>query len=52
MKVSIIVVTVNTPELTAACLDSVLEHTTVPYGLIVINNGRGRAIRTQRITPS
>lgn len=42
--VSIIVVTMNTPKITRACLDSVRRHTTVPYELIVINNSRAQAI--------
>ncbi len=43
--VSVIVVTMNTPKITRACLDSVRRHTTVPYELIVVNNSRGRAIQ-------
>ena len=43
--VSIIVVTVNTPKVTATCLESVRRHTTVPHELIVVNNSRARAIR-------
>lgn len=46
MKVSIIVVTVNTPHLTRACLESVRKNTSVPYELIVVNNSRARAIRS------
>ena len=43
--VSIIVVTVNTPKMTRACLESVIRHTTVPYQLIVVNNSPAGAIR-------
>ncbi len=42
--VSVIVVTMNTPSLTENCLRSVLEHSTVPYELIVVSNSRARAI--------
>ncbi len=49
-RVSIIVVTVNTPEMTAACLSSVFEQTTVPYELIVVSNSRSK--RIQRILSS
>ncbi len=43
--VSIVVITVNTPAVTQACIKSILHHTTVPYELIVVNNSRARAIR-------
>lgn len=43
--VSIIVVTVNTPPLTRACLESVAKNTTVPYELIAVNNSQALAIR-------
>lgn len=43
--VSIIVITVNTPRLTAACLRSVIRNTRMPYELIVVSNSRARAIR-------
>jgi len=43
--VSIVVVTVNTPAVTQACIESILRHTTVSYELIVINNSRARSIR-------
>ncbi len=43
--VSIIVITMNTPRMTAACLRSVVRNSSVPYELIVINNSRARAIR-------
>ncbi len=46
VKVSIIVVTINTPRLTRACLESVQKNTSVPYELIVVNNSRARAIRS------
>lgn len=44
--VSIIIVTVNTPQTTHACLTSVVQHTTVPFELLVVNNSRARPIRT------
>src|SRR3989338_3199761 len=43
--VSIIVVTMNTPKMTRACLESVILHTTVPYQLIVVNNSHAGAIQ-------
>lgn len=43
--VSIIIVTVNTPQLTRACLESVFAHTSVSYELIVVNNSRAQAIQ-------
>lgn len=43
--VSIIVITLNTPRITGACLRSVIHNTSVPYELIVINNSRARPIR-------
>ena len=43
--VSIIVATINTPQLTEACLNSVIENTTVPHELIVVNNSRAKGIR-------
>jgi len=51
-RLSVIVVTVNTPALTRACLASVSAHTTVPYELLVVNNSRAapiqRCLRTFR----
>ena len=44
-RVSIIVVTMNTPGWTRACLNSVLQNTSVPYELIVVNNSRALKIR-------
>jgi len=43
-RVSIIVVTVNTPAMTRACLASVIRHTASPYELIVVNNARPQTI--------
>ncbi|GEM_PF-1997696 len=43
--VSIIVITVNTPKMTGACLRSVIRNSSIPYELIVINNSRASAIR-------
>ncbi len=43
--VSIIVVTMNTPKLTGACLESVIQNTTVPFELIVVNNSPGQTIK-------
>ncbi len=43
--VSVIVVTLNTPDLTSVCLESVLRNSSVPYELILVNNSRARAIR-------
>ncbi len=43
--VSIVVVTVNTPKATRACLRSVLQNTSVPFELIVINNSPASAIQ-------
>lgn len=43
--VSIIVVTMNTPEITRACLESVIRHSSVRYELIVVSNSRAEAIR-------
>lgn len=43
--VSIIVITMNTPHLTSACLRAVGRNSSVPYELIVVNNSRARAIR-------
>lgn len=43
--ISIIVITVNTPRLTAACLESVRKHTPGPYELIVVNNSTRPEIR-------
>lgn len=43
--VSIIVITMNTPRMTAACLRSVIRNTSIPYELIVINNSRAQPIR-------
>lgn len=43
-RVSIIVITLNTPRMTAACLRSVVKNSSVPYELIVINNSRARPI--------
>lgn len=43
--VSIIVITLDTPKMTAACLRSVIHNTSVPYELIVINNSRAQPIR-------
>lgn len=45
--VSIIVITLNTPRMTGACLRSVRNHTTLPYELIVVNNSRAGAIRRE-----
>lgn len=45
--VSIIVVTVNTPELTHACLESITRNSSVPYELIIVNNCT--ALRIRRI---
>jgi len=50
--VSIIVITLNTPNLTRACLRSVIRNTSVPYELIVINNSRAPDIqKTLRAFP-
>ena len=43
---SIIVITLNTPGLTRACLRSVVRNTSVSYELIVINNSQAHSIRT------
>ncbi len=43
--VSIIVITLNTPRMTAACLRSVVRNSSVPYELIVVNNSRASGIR-------
>jgi len=43
--VSIIVVTMNTPKLTGACLDSVIQNTGVPYELIVVSNSPAQGIK-------
>lgn len=43
--VSIIVATLNTPELTRACLESLLKNTSVSHELILVNNSRSRAVR-------
>ncbi len=50
--VSIVVITLNTPNLTRACLRSVIRNTSVPYELIVINNSRSPGIqKTLRAFP-
>ena len=43
--VSIIVITVNTPAITKACIQSILQNTAVPYELIVVNNSRAYGIQ-------
>ena len=43
--VSIIIATMNTPELTEACLQTVIKNTSVDYELIVINNSPAKPIR-------
>ncbi len=43
--VSIIVITLNTPQLTRECLESVIQNTSVPYELVVVNNSRAGKIR-------
>lgn len=39
MKVSIIIPSINRPELARVCIDSVLKYTTIPYELILVQEG-------------
>ena len=43
--VSIIIITLNTPRMTGACLRSVVRNSSVPYELIVVNNSRAAPVR-------
>ncbi len=45
--VSIIVVTMDTPEMTGLCLESLVRHTKVPHEFIVVCNGPGRGIKNR-----
>jgi len=41
---SIILVTMDTPTLTSACLKSLFKNTSIPFEVIVVNNSKGQAI--------
>lgn len=43
-QLSIILLTVDTPGMTAACLRSVFRNTTVPFEVIVVDNSEGKRI--------
>lgn len=38
IEISIIIVNYNTPELTAKCIDSIVQYTKVPFEIIVVDN--------------